>query len=229
MIRKRFITSNSSTLLQNVHFSHKTDPPLFGMYAGWKDSQCSSGKNLIMENNLMLVNNVKQAALNCPGPAGFLIPSKFNYFLNNLEDLCFLCCSALSYRQEMLVLCAVIPFPTFFSLCLHSQIFLSLTPNIRLFYMFPTKDLMRIQWIKKPIFHSIYNSRQVQRRKLSYNETLKHSCVMTVSKCGHVNSEMSLDRAASVKHRTLWMKFSQLAQSPVPFKDILTFYSHVRM
>lgn len=34
-----------------------------------------------MENNLMLVNNVKQAALNCPGPAGFIIPSKFNYFL----------------------------------------------------------------------------------------------------------------------------------------------------
>lgn len=34
-----------------------------------------------MENNLMLVNNVKQAALNCPRPAGFIIQSKFNYFL----------------------------------------------------------------------------------------------------------------------------------------------------
>lgn len=38
-------------------------------------------KNLIMENNLMFVNNVKQAALNCLGPAGFIILSKFNYFL----------------------------------------------------------------------------------------------------------------------------------------------------
>lgn len=28
----------------------------------------------------MLVNNVKQAALNCLVPAAFIIPSKFNYF-----------------------------------------------------------------------------------------------------------------------------------------------------
>lgn len=49
-------------------------------------------KNLIMENNLMLVNNVKQAALNCPRPAGFIIPSKFTFFLRKqLGDLSFLC------------------------------------------------------------------------------------------------------------------------------------------
>lgn len=74
-------------MLQYLHFSPElallSSPcnSFIQLYAGWKVSQCSSGKNLIMENNLMLVNNVKQAALNCPGPAGFIIPSKFNYFL----------------------------------------------------------------------------------------------------------------------------------------------------
>lgn len=38
----------------------------------------------------MLVNNVKQAALNCPAPAAFLIPSKFNYFLRNTTLLLLL-------------------------------------------------------------------------------------------------------------------------------------------
>lgn len=70
------------------------------VYAGWKLSRCSSGKNLIMENNLLLVNNVKQAALNCPGPAGFIIPSKFNYFLRKqLWKICaFLCCQTPSHK-----------------------------------------------------------------------------------------------------------------------------------
>ena len=77
----------STLMLQYLHFSPElallSSPcnSFIQLYAGWKVSQCSSGKNLIMENNLMLVNNVKQAALNCPGPAGFIIPSNFNYFL----------------------------------------------------------------------------------------------------------------------------------------------------
>lgn len=79
--------TSSSMMLQYLHFSPElallSSPcnSFIQLYAGWKVSQCSSGKNLIMENNLMLVNNVKQAALNCPGPAGFIIQSKFNYFL----------------------------------------------------------------------------------------------------------------------------------------------------
>lgn len=81
------LPDNPALMLQYLHFSPElallSSPcnSFIQLYAGWKVSQCSSGKNLIMENNLMLVNNVKQAALNCPGPAGFIIPSKFNYFL----------------------------------------------------------------------------------------------------------------------------------------------------
>lgn len=77
----------SYIMLEYLHFSPElaflSSPcnSFIQLYACWKVSQCSSGKNLIMENNLMLVNNVKQAALNCPGPAGFIIPSKFNYLL----------------------------------------------------------------------------------------------------------------------------------------------------
>lgn len=54
---------------------------LFNFMQAGRFPSAALEKNLIMENNLMLVNNVKQAALNCPGPAGFIIQSKFNYFL----------------------------------------------------------------------------------------------------------------------------------------------------
>ncbi|MEQ2256333.1 hypothetical protein ILYODFUR_023162 [Ilyodon furcidens] len=90
----------------------------FQLYAGWKDSQCRSGKNLITQNNLMLVNNVKQAALNCSGPAGFIIPSKFNYFLRkqlgrSAESLLF---DFIIQLGNVVVMCNA-PTLLFFSVC----------------------------------------------------------------------------------------------------------------
>lgn len=86
--------------------------------------------NLIMENNLMLMNNIKQAALNCPGPAGVITTSKFNYFLRKQlgRSVLSLLFGSIIQIGNVNVICDPTP-PFFLQMCV---IFPSLKPSIRL-------------------------------------------------------------------------------------------------